>query len=598
MPHSLRSCFICLVFAASFAPLSKASSVPFGPSAQKQAASVVKGRLVDEADGLPLPHLVVKEMTAGSERASGKTNPAGEFTLTSEEISQFKLPAGELRLHFEDGGSRLKKTNRRITVPHEGDIAVRIGPTFFLDLPSEVNIDSEALEVAVFRPRDQVGRALAQWNGTAIELRKEHYDSVNEAPWVRLPEPLEDGAHWLRIRWGDPLLEARALLPRAAGRHGPPLRMDLNPMGALDFTVEAGVIPRGQPFFLRKDSSGAGTIRSSYFARAKGDGASTLAIESLQPGSYQWQLGFDGAFASGVITTSGGKRTQVRIDASEFPQPALKTVNIPIVTSLAPDLDPSEIIGRVFPLPYGIQGSSVAHGCKVRRSQDGDGFVLEIDQLGPGSWAARVEASGPFVASPRTVSIRDGVPGDTLRILPRAPQMPIRVRCTDHRGDPAHCAFTVAYQEGAQMARAWSGSKPGEKSVTIELPKTTPSTLLIRSANYGLIRHVFDPSTDGEEIRVQLDLGHFYREVFRFYDTAGQPLAGVSVDRDGERLGVSDAYGHFWFDRAPNGRDGRFTVGSANPDLELLPPLENAFEIRSLRATSQLGIPIEMRPRP
>ena len=102
-------------------------------STEAERTSIVYGRVLDAFDGLPLPGLVVLDMTPEYERARGTCNPSGSFSLRDKDGDAFYASPGEFALAFEDAGHWIGGLKRTLVVPDGRDVLIDIGPTFFLD---------------------------------------------------------------------------------------------------------------------------------------------------------------------------------------------------------------------------------------------------------------------------------------------------------------------------------------------------------------------------------------------------------------------------------------------------------------------------------
>ena len=541
-------------------------------STEAERTSIVYGRVLDAFDGLPLPGLVVLDMTPEYERARGTCNPSGSFSLRDKDGDAFYAPPGEFALAFEDAGHWIGGLKRTLVVPDGRDVLIDIGPTFFLDLPNEVPLRSKDLEGVVFGPGDDETRGLTRLNGTPVTVRTDSYDTQIDPPWVRFPQPLSDGEHWLRLRWGDPLLEARVLVPTKSGRYAPRLEVELAPLGAIDVMVAADAIPRAQPFTLLSKGSPRTVDRHAWIPGPETNQPATLHLDWLPPGKYDWQLGFDGHFGSGSVTVVGGEASTVVVEESRAASEAPDVVRVEIDVSDAPGVDLSQAVGVV--LPDGLREAVDGAGVRLVGSQEEGNFALEVENLGPGRWWAGVGTPSSFQILPRAVLIEDGVPVDSLRVEPIAPRMPLKVKLTPPDGLLLNSESRITYFDGP---RAVSSTSEANEPIQIDVPSTRPTSLFVMTERYGLTLVVFDPSSGIAELEIPLE-DHRHRSLFRVTDDCGRPLPGVSVDCGDRSLGRTDALGHLWIDLR-TAFDGWIQVGASNPELEQVFPMRRELEL-------------------
>jgi hypothetical protein len=560
-------------------------------AAEPQRRSVVYGKVLDAFDGRPLPGLDVLDMTPGYERARGACNPGGSFYLKDKDGDALQAPPGEFALAFEDGGHWVHGLMRTLVVPEGREVLIDIGPTFFLDLPDEVPLRSKDLEAVLFGPSDDESRALTRLNGTPVTIRTDSYDTQIDPPWVRLPQPLGDGEHWLRLRWGDPLLEGRALLPTKMGRYAPRLEIELAPLGAIDVSVVAGAIPRAQPFTLRSVGRPRTVDRHAWIPRPEGSEPATLRLDWLPPGKYDWQLGFDGYFGSGTVTIAGGEDSVVSVAKVRAASDASDVVRVKLDVTQAPDVDLSQAAPMV--IPNGLREARDRAGVRLVGSHEEGGFALEIEDLGPGRWWVGVGTPGSFQILPQAVLVQDGVALGTLRVEPVAPRMPLQIKLTPPGGRTLHGnKFRITYFEGP---RPFNFISEASDAVEIDVPSTRSTPLYAYTESYGLTLFIFDPSNGVAELELPLE-DQLHQSLIRATDDSGGPLRGVSVDCGDRRLGETDALGHLWIDLQTS-LHGLIRVGASNPELEQVFPFRQEFELGVDVRNFPAGFHVMMRRR-
>ena len=129
---------------------------------------------------------------------------------------------------------------------------------------------------------------------------------------------------------GDPSLEARVLLPVKAGRHLAFLDVELVSLGAVEVSVARASIPRGQPFTLRSVEAARTVARQTWVTRSDRGGPSVVRVQSLPPGEYAWQLGFEGYFGSGTVHVGGQETASVVIEGDYRTESVGEAVRIPV----------------------------------------------------------------------------------------------------------------------------------------------------------------------------------------------------------------------------------------------------------------------------
>ncbi|MEM8711439.1 MAG: hypothetical protein AAGG01_10840 [Planctomycetota bacterium] len=607
VPHSLQLALALIASASAALACSPARGTVAHP--QGDGLSVARGRLVDESDGLPVAGMDVLEVTRdGRMIARGTTAPNGRFTLCDETLRARKYAPGQSLLAFEDSGRWLRHGNQQVSFPLAQDVAVPVGPTYFLDLPEELShqiaaaepggrdrasdASSRPIEWAVFGPGDDEDRPLSRWNGIEVDLRSDTASVPLSPPWIRLPAPLPEGPHHLRIRWGNPMVEARLRLPTRRGLLRDRLKPKIQRLGAVDFEIAREALPRSQPLFLFQGDNPETAAERYALLPAHPANNCRIAVEWLTPGDYRWELGFEGFLGRGTVTVTPGVRTTVKLSEPSAALAEAPPCVLPMDSSLCPGLDPETLFCAV--LPEGLPSHAPPSEVQLKRRTDSSGLEVHIPHLGPGTWLIGIRSTSHVAMSVHHRLLRDGVLSGPLTLVPLAPRRKIRIRGMDRDGNEISGGLSAAYVERHRIFKSVGSHDPSSYPLSIEVPAIGKTSLILHSSA-GLGEWTYDPASDGDEIAVQLTRP-LATQYFRITDTEGRPLEGVSLEREGLPMGRSNAAGHFWFDQRPWDPGGRWSVGSANPGLRLVYPPENSFYPAEVEQNSRayLGAPIIM----
>jgi len=550
--------------------------------------------IIDAHDGRPVPALAV--LGLGLELADGMamTSHDGGIRVASRlrpgASGSVEPPTGAVELQFFDQGMELLRPDhqpsgfweeRTVTFPTSGPIAIEIGPTFLLDLPDWIPDETRQqlpygpsttnLEVSAV---DTAGRL----HDMPASLRDERWAFHRHERWTRFRAPLDAQYDELRIRWGDPFLEARAALPRHAGRRDEPVTFERVALGGVQFRLPTEM--RGSVVVERADTPD----ELPYVAFVP---STAPKLERLPPGRYRWRFGPDDAWPHGEFDVVAGAVQRVEVPRAE---PGPDPIRIPIevegerplvVGGFLMDHEPGHY-ERVRSSLVDMGGRSVP-----LQAREGGGFAALLPSVPAGGatfvvgWYDDPDGDVAYRVSSRVT--RAGL--DSPLVVAVVPTTEVRIHALDPEGRTPGEPLVARWKAFGVQSRPVSMDDAGP--LVLNLPADRPTGVLLGATERQQGAYfLFEPNHWRRTFRVRLrPLSHLFLGL-QTVDTDLRPIADVEIRVKGEVVGHTDAAGYAWIRQDPRWhRLEGFSVGHDGDGLTPVVPPRRQVWVEDLRAS-------------
>ncbi|MGB0333046.1 MAG: hypothetical protein ACPGPE_14650, partial [Planctomycetota bacterium] len=473
-------------------------SAPAAEAAAGAGAARLEGRVVDARTGDPVPSIElivvpVEPDESGARRSvSVTTDGAGAFVDDLQE-----LPVGDVEVTFIDdhGGILSQPQKDTLPFPFEEPLEAKVGPTFEIDWSENASFDPRGFMVEYVlagsayanRPIDARMRA---GGGTWVRFGARALEIEGDGPWT------------LQLRGGDGLLRGQATVHRTAGVEPLPVRFEMESVGAVEFVLHAEV--EGQIAAARVDVRPIGAPEKDaervFLGRHDRNGDMRGRVEFAAPGRYAWRFGAEGTGLEGEVDVVAGELTTVELSSLDLG--STFDTHVLVDMSEAPEHHGD---WRCFVVQE--KDPSTGFMTAPRRNEaDPEGFLrIDLDSLLDGRWVVGMQAGEGYSVRPSSVHVGPGDPIPTVKVVPGAPRVDVRIVPLDAEGtriDGAEAFFMVDLTDAGQFERS-EAPVLGPQS----LPAQGETSVVVRAPGYRAKEVLVDPARDGVEIEVRLDGG-------------------------------------------------------------------------------------------
>lgn len=518
-----------------------------------QAATEVRGRIVDAATKEPIPGIelrITREGEAGSsgEPAMVQTDSNGGF-----EAPGIRFPSGTVRVQAMDNESYLTLLQTNAPFPFQRDLEAQIGPTFRF-LYSGAYVDrSLKLDVSPH------SKARGVTKGWPTRTRP------GPLPWARFDAPLQPGVTGLLLASPDECTFGYTEIHRQVGIEPLPIEVVFQVGGAVSFTTGEVALSGSGVVDLIPIDTDLGDGRRLRLRGQKGPGAENARFTHLPAGDYAWTLHAGNIKRTGEVAVEPMQVAEVRIDDLEVATSAFEVL---VDATAVPDVD----LGRWESLLAFEDDPTQGNQSRLSRLKDGEPGTWRwtVESLPVGRWIYMLRPEPGYEVDPQLVPVEVGMPVPTV-VVRRAPKkIDVQITLIDaetQQSIPGAQGFHMDGFKGSQLASPSEGRFP-----PFGVHPTRPSLFLLCADGYRTKDIEFQPGRDDPALVIALDRG--WRNRVLAADMATQSfLPGVSVHVDGEHIGATGPDGAFWLE----GEDPPKLVelGLLNPELEVtLSPFE------------------------
>jgi hypothetical protein len=489
----------------------------------EEVTAPVRGVMVDEVDGTPIPYLMLHVASESLE-----TDAEGRFATTK------RHPKGQLEI----GSTWIVDVDFDPESLEPLRVPGRVGPAIYVDIRGEAEeLRGEWSAV----PSPSNAQAFAVQGAVRCMLRRQ------SPALVRLPgheRPLESGGEILLYSVPERVV-GRGLFSSGCGALAAPLPIELRSCAYLGVRLQ---LSRDLGWYEGLEI-GLNSVEGGRLASCQVDTRSSflyVTFAVMEAGDYLVEARFEGDVLAQAAVKLGLKDSQeVRLDV---PLPEDDEAEN------GPEVERAPVSGRVTSARNRPAGGQI----RLTRASDGEESSLPLEWTKTqGRWEATFAGEAPAGELRVTLEMKPcfGYSGPRQLTLPRAEELVYALDDAVPLVDVY--VVPVAAEDGAPLLSYYGelhlddgnivgGEDFGSPSVPIAIghPCNVPFTWLCTSGGRGAASGRYEGRSEGGEVHIPVPLARGWGAFLYVGDPNYQPIEGAEVFLDGVRHGATGLDGH------------------------------------------------------
>lgn len=507
----------------------------------------VPGRCIDAATNEPIPGIQLRLIPITGGVPNGdvtmvKTDSDGTFV-----VSDIAPSFSKLLVETQDDYANPDVVEERAPFPFEGDIEVRVGPTFRFFYKG-VPVD-ESLKLPIVAN----GKALDFTGMQTANTRK------GPLPWVRFSEPLHREVTSLVLTCPDGFTSGRAQVSRRTGIESEPVDVVFRAGGAVEFRTATDAVPKTLVVDLLPKGGAPYESKRLRFRVTQGENVAKARGTHLDPGTYTWTVRLGETELAGEVDVEPMRVAEVPLEELVMETAAVKVL---IDATAVPNVDLTRWESQVF-FEADPGQATESKLSQLEGSEPGQ-WTLTIPHLPAGSWMFFIRPEDGYEVEPILLSLQVGAPAPTIVVRKAAKPIDVMITLVDAASGktlPTAIGYHMDGFKGSELDDAKEGVFPA-----FGVHPSRPSQFLLRAEGYQTKEITFQPGSDEPKLVVELQNG--WRNRVIAIDMASQSfLPGISVHVNGKHVGETGADGAYWLegDAPPE----MIELGLLNPEIEV-----------------------------